>query len=111
MKHNKITASLLSGIMLANTIIPATAQASVSFQQDADAEQVQTIVDEGKQIRYGSWLFNGAFSKQSFSATNPDYKITQGDKLLVQVWGGIDYQAEVQVDPQGNIFYSQGRSH
>ncbi|MCF1459599.1 MAG: polysaccharide export protein, partial [Shewanella sp.] len=79
-------------------------QAAVSFQQDADAEQVQTIVTEGKQTRYGNWLFNGAFSQHSFSATNPDYKITQGDKLLVQVWGGVDYQAEVLVDPQGNIF-------
>ncbi|MCL2914151.1 polysaccharide export protein [Shewanella corallii] len=100
MQYNKITASLLaSSIMFAGI-----AHAAVSFQQDADAEQVQTIITEGKQTRYGNWLFNGAFKTHSFSATNPDYKITQGDKLLIQVWGGVDYQAEVQVDPQGNIF-------
>ncbi|MCF1432146.1 MAG: polysaccharide export protein [Shewanella sp.] len=100
MRYNKITASLLASSM----VFASIAQAAVSFQQDADAEQVQTIVTEGKQTRYGNWLFNGAFSQHSFSATNPDYKITQGDKLLVQVWGGVDYQAEVLVDPQGNIF-------
>ena len=100
MQYTKITASLLAGVMM----FASMAHATVSFQQDADAEQVQTIVTEGKNNRYGSWLFSGAFSQHSFSATNPEYKITQGDKLLIQVWGGIDYQSEVQVDPQGNIF-------
>lgn len=53
---------------------------------------------------YGQWLFTGGFKENSFVGSNPNYKITQGDSLLVQLWGGIDYQAEVKVDPQGNIF-------
>ncbi|MBT1445345.1 polysaccharide export protein [Shewanella sp. JM162201] len=95
---------LSASVLTLSFIMGVPAQAAVSFQQDVDAEQVQTIVTEGKQNRYGSWLFSGAFSQHSFSATNPEYRITQGDKLLIQVWGGIDYQSEVQVDPQGNIF-------
>ncbi|MCH1930205.1 polysaccharide export protein [Shewanella sp. A25] len=94
-----------TGLLLATAVqLSAHAEAIQSFQQDANAEQVQTILTNDKQARYGNWLFNGAFSQHSFSATNPEYRITQGDKLLIQVWGGIDYQAEVQVDPQGNIF-------
>lgn len=84
--------------------IASTSIASVSLTQDADAEKVTSIVQSKVNQRYGSWLFNGGFSKYSFSAVNPEYRITQGDTLLVQVWGGIDHQAEVTVDPQGNIF-------
>lgn len=78
--------------------------ATVSLQQDADAEIQDAIQDSNVSQLYGSWLFGGGFTKASFSAVNPDYRINQGDKLLVQLWGGIDYQAEVSVDPQGNIF-------
>jgi protein involved in polysaccharide export with SLBB domain len=53
---------------------------------------------------YGDWLFNGGFKQSSFSAVNPNYVISQGDNLLIQLWGGLDYQAEVAVDPQGNIY-------
>lgn len=78
--------------------------AAVSIQQDADAEIQQVIQDSSVSQLYGSWLFSGGFTKASFSAVNPNYRINQGDKLLVQLWGGIDYQAEATVDPQGNIF-------
>lgn len=53
---------------------------------------------------YGSWLFEGGFKKSSFSGINPDYRITQGDTLLVQLWGGLNTQDERVVDAQGNIF-------
>ena len=48
--------------------------------------------------------FEGGFKQTAFSAINPHYAITQGDQLLIQVWGAIDYQETVTVDPQGNIF-------
>lgn len=53
---------------------------------------------------YGSWLFNGGFKKISFSGINPEYRISQGDSLLVQLWGGLNSQEEREVDAQGNIF-------
>ena len=102
MRNIVLTLSLLA---CATALTTATSSmASVSLSQDADAEKVTTIAQSHATDRYGSWLFNGGFSKHSFSAVNPEYRITQGDKLLVQVWGGIDHQAEVAVDPQGNIF-------
>jgi len=77
---------------------------AVSLQQEADAEVQNTLDSTTSNKLYGGWLFNGGFSKASFSAINPNYRITQGDTLLLQLWGGLDYQAETKVDPQGNIF-------
>jgi protein involved in polysaccharide export with SLBB domain len=90
--------------LCAITIFCVSSAAAVSLQQEADAE-IQTTLDTSKISNlYGGWLFNGGFSKASFSAVNPNYRITQGDALLLQLWGGLDYQAETKVDPQGNIF-------
>ncbi len=77
---------------------------AVSLEQDANAEVQNTLDSSAATKLYGGWLFNGGFSQASFSAVNPNYRITQGDTLLVQLWGGVDYQSETKVDPQGNIF-------
>ncbi|WP_369854486.1 polysaccharide biosynthesis/export family protein [Candidatus Thalassolituus haligoni] len=53
---------------------------------------------------YADWLFDGGFGEVSFNGLNPIYKVSQGDTLLVQIWGGVDFQGEVVVDPRGNIF-------
>ncbi|WP_305413159.1 polysaccharide biosynthesis/export family protein [Oceanobacter sp. 3_MG-2023] len=53
---------------------------------------------------YADWLFEGGFGETSFNGLNPVYKVSQGDTLLVQIWGGVDFQGEVIVDPRGNIF-------
>ena len=53
---------------------------------------------------YGEWLFKGNFSQHSFSAFNPDYKLTVGDNILLQLWGAADFQGEVTIDAHGNIF-------
>lgn len=77
---------------------------AISVEQDQDAEVQKVIDDSSANKMFASWLFSGGFAKASFSGVNPAYKISQGDKLLIQLWGGVDYQAESQVDPQGNIF-------
>lgn len=78
--------------------------ASLSIQRDSSAEQKNSIADSKESTLYGSWLFNGGFVKHEFSGVNPEYRISQGDTLLVQLWGGLDFQAEIKVDAQGNIF-------
>ncbi|MFT6895867.1 MAG: protein involved in polysaccharide export with SLBB domain [Paraglaciecola sp.] len=100
----------------------SVALATVSLQQKVNAEKQPSIYQTGEQVDaantqtkaktyqtkpsylYGDWLFNGGFQESSFSAVNPNYVMAQGDNLLIQLWGGIDYQAEVTVDPQGNIY-------
>jgi protein involved in polysaccharide export with SLBB domain len=90
-----------------------TVNASVTLQQSETAENQLSIYEPEKSTStrpiitsdlYGDWLFHGGFKQTSFSAVNPNYLISQGDNLLIQLWGGIDYQAEIKVDPQGNVY-------
>ena len=91
-------------LLLAITLFLITAKSNaLSVEQDQTAEQI-TIIDSYSNKLYGSWLFEGGFSQSSFSGINPQYHVSQGDTLLLQLWGGIDYQSEAKVDPQGNIF-------
>jgi len=86
------------------TIVFALSVQALSVEQDKDAEIQQVIDDTSASKIFASWIFSGGFAKASFSGVNPEYKISQGDTLLIQLWGGVDYQAETKVDPQGNIF-------
>ena len=90
--------------LTAIAMVFTTQVSAVSLTQESDAEAQNTLDTTNINNLYGGWLFNGGFSKASFSAVNPNYRITQGDALLLQLWGGLDYQAETKVDPQGNIF-------
>ena len=103
MKIFKLT-SLCAGLIGLALFVFTQAASAVSLQQEADAEVQATLDSSTATNLYGGWLFNGGFSQASFSAVNPSYRITQGDTLLLQLWGGIDYQSETKVDPQGNIF-------
>ena len=91
-------------LLLAITLFIVTVKSNaLNVEQDQSAEQI-TIIDSYSNKLYGSWLFEGGFSQSSFSGINPQYHVSQGDTLLLQIWGGIDYQSEAKVDPQGNIF-------
>ncbi|GAA6135053.1 polysaccharide biosynthesis/export family protein [Oceaniserpentilla sp. 4NH20-0058] len=76
----------------------------LAVEQTMDTKEQQTILDSQVDKLFGEWLFEGGFSQSTFSGVNPAYRISQGDTLLLQLWGGIDYQNEAKVDPQGNIF-------
>ncbi|WP_076414346.1 polysaccharide biosynthesis/export family protein [Shewanella sp. UCD-KL12] len=100
----KLTTAIALMCSLTLSVFSSTANASMSMQADVDDQQQQSITESLENQRYGNWLFKGGFKGQSFSAINPEYRISQGDNLLIQLWGGIDHQAEITVDAQGNIF-------
>lgn len=66
--------------------------------QDADYE------GNLKSQVFGANLFSGAFAKQGASQFNPDYLVSVGDRLQIRLWGAFDFDSEVVVDPQGNVF-------
>ncbi|WP_246624642.1 polysaccharide biosynthesis/export family protein [Oceanobacter mangrovi] len=70
----------------------------------SEAAQTESILDINHSDLFGSWLFSGGFIDTSFSGVNPEYRISQGDQLLLQLWGGIELQQDVTVDAQGQIF-------
>jgi protein involved in polysaccharide export with SLBB domain len=101
---NSISNRMIKRIVCITLLLNSATLWAINLQQDEDAEVVEAINDSSASKVYGSWLFTGGFSDVSFSGINPDYRIASGDKLLVQVWGGIEYQQEIMVDPKGNIF-------
>jgi protein involved in polysaccharide export with SLBB domain len=53
---------------------------------------------------FGANLFTGAFARQGATQFNPDYAVAVGDKIQVRFWGAFEYDAQLIVDPKGNIF-------
>ena len=94
---------VLRSIALLAVLFSLQAQ-SIELAQDEDAEARPKIADEHLKGVFGGWLFTGGFKTASFTGINPNYRIAQGDTLLVQLWGGLDVQQEVIVDAQGNVF-------
>jgi protein involved in polysaccharide export with SLBB domain len=56
---------------------------------------------------FGAMLFTGSFANQRSTQFNPDYAIAIGDKIQLRLWGGIEYDTTLVVDPRGNVFLPQ----
>ena len=94
---------MIKTLLICLVVITSSAYA-LDIQKDKNSEQTNELNSSDKTTEFGKWLFSGAFNKQGFTGVNPDYHITQGDSLLVQLWGGLDFQQEIKVDAQGNVF-------
>lgn len=53
---------------------------------------------------FGTQLFDSGVAQQSYNAFNPRYRVTIGDRVRVQLWGGYTVADVYTVDAQGNIF-------
>jgi protein involved in polysaccharide export with SLBB domain len=53
---------------------------------------------------FGANLFTGAFARQGPVQFNPDYTVASGDSIQVRLWGAFTFDANLVVDPKGNIF-------
>lgn len=53
---------------------------------------------------FGSNLFSGGFSGNQEDGLNPGYVVQPGDRVSVRIWGAIEFNESLEVDPQGNIF-------
>jgi protein involved in polysaccharide export with SLBB domain len=56
---------------------------------------------------FGAQLFTGSFARQGVTPFNPDYTVGVGDQIQMRLWGGLEYDTVLVVDPQGNIFLPQ----
>lgn len=56
---------------------------------------------------FGAQLFTGSFVRQGVTPFNPDYTVGVGDQIQVRLWGGLEHDTVLTVDPQGNIFLPQ----
>lgn len=53
---------------------------------------------------YGSQIFTNSSLVDRSVGVNPDYRIAQGDRIAVRMWGARTFDSILVVDIQGNIF-------
>lgn len=78
--------------------VPAAAAAAAPLPLPPDPAQ------SARPLLFGSQIFNGRFSTETFTGYNPDHQIAVGDRISVRMWGAFTFDATQPVDPQGNIF-------
>ncbi|MDP5209197.1 polysaccharide biosynthesis/export family protein [Microbulbifer sp. 2205BS26-8] len=100
MTARKVRSYRLALVLLAFFIC---SQAMALETQLLDNKKASELSQPGVPV-FGQSLFRGAFKDQPFSGFNPDYRITVGDQITLQLWGAYSFNATLPVDPQGNIF-------
>ncbi|WP_444932182.1 SLBB domain-containing protein [Microbulbifer sp. SSSA002] len=87
------------GLVVSLSCVQALALETQIINETESAE-----ISQSKIPVFGEALFRGAFKDQPFSGFNPDYRITIGDQINLQLWGAYSFSASIPVDPKGNIF-------
>jgi len=95
-----INAESFAGISGAGDINRAIDQ---SVRNAPLAEPDDTSVDSLAKP-FGHNLFTGGFSAEMENGLNPGYLVSEGDEIDLRIWGAIEVNEMLVVDPQGNIF-------
>ena len=83
---------------------PSAAFQSVPVAQDGAAVPKADMKTINKRQAFGAWLFGGEFANQSFVGFSPSYRVAIGDNVSLKLYGGFEFEGELVVDVQGNIF-------
>ncbi len=85
-----------SGIGAAASVVEAS-----ELIQEHDAARLR---DDGTSQPFGSLLFKGGFSSDGEDGLNRNYVVQPGDRVSVRIWGATQFNEQLTVDHQGNIF-------
>lgn len=94
---SQIAGTTSSAILAQETNTTVPKQASIETNTSV---QTQNYV-------FGSHLFGGNFTQTTQHIYNPDYKIAVGDVISLKIWGAVQFEKDLVVDSQGNIFIPQ----
>ena len=95
----------LTPVIAPNPLTPSSS--GVSGPVAENTVQPPQFFDYSKNLKsdvFGANLFTGAFAREGASQFNQDYAINIGDSIIVRFWGAFEYDAQLTVDPKGNIF-------
>ncbi len=91
--------------------LPSEAQAAMAAAAQSSAQasiaprdQFIVVAPAAPGSIFGSQLFGGTFRGTLNQGFNSEYVVALGDRLLVRLWGGINYESSLTVDAQGNVF-------
>lgn len=102
---NKTLRAAVSALVIAAFgVMPPVAAQSVPIAQDAQPTNAAANPTVRPNTAFGAWIFGGEFANQSFIGFNPNYEIAVGDRISLQLWGGFDFNGDLVVDAQGNVF-------
>ncbi len=102
---NKTFRSVVCALVIASFgILPPVAAQTVPIAQDAQPVNAGNNPTVETRTAFGAWIFGGEFANQSFIGFNPNYEIAIGDRISLQLWGGFDFNGDLVVDAQGNVF-------
>lgn len=86
----------------AATVVQPVPTAAPATTAPRDALVVVAPAPAGKV--FGSQIFGGTFRGTLNPGFNADYVLAIGDRIQVRLWGAFNYEAFVNVDPQGNVY-------
>ncbi len=98
-------------LIATSMVVPAHAQSVGGSGLDAGAD----VPEAAELLRgadstddalkpFGANLFNGGFSNDREDGLNPSYVVQPGDSVSVRIWGATQFNDNLTVDHQGNIF-------
>jgi len=99
-----VTNPASSAQQMQNLQIPAGLLPPSVTAPTAPRDQVVVVSPAPPGRMFGSQLFGGTFRGTVGTGFNPDYVVAVGDRLQLRLWGAFNFDSNVVVDPQGNIF-------
>jgi len=94
---NKIKSVLILLIGMLNFLYSV----EISVEQNSSD---QSKLLETSQAYFGEQIFKGNFKENKQFRYNPDYLINVGDVIATKIWGAYEFESDLTVDKQGNIF-------
>ena len=84
--------------------MPSSATGASSTTTNTTDISTQPVTQTVTSDAFGANLFTGAFTRQGPLQFNPNYTVSTGDSIQVRLWGAFTFDAQLVVDPKGNIF-------
>lgn len=81
-----------------------TTQSNATNQTTSPDLNQSIYTNTTTQSVFGENLFNGNFTMVSQHIYNPDYILAIGDVVNVKLWGAYEFEQQLTIDSQGNIF-------
>ncbi|MFK7993416.1 MAG: polysaccharide biosynthesis/export family protein [Granulosicoccus sp.] len=92
----------------AQSVDPSGAKAALTDLSAVDLlnsrQEQNALLKQNNQLPFGSNLFSGGFSHSREDGLNPSYVVQPGDRVSVRIWGALEFNESLEVDPRGNIF-------
>lgn len=99
------------GLFIASSALAQSiGQSDLSGPSSIEGKTAELLQSTPRQKRsktkepFGANLFSGGFGGEREDGLNPNYIISPGDQINLRIWGAVETNNMVTVDPQGNIF-------